>query len=238
VKILAIETATDASSVALVDGRDLVASAVRVDRRGHNEFLVSALDFCFDQAKWIPEDVEGIVVDVGPGMYTGIRVGLATAQGLAAMIGVPVVPASSLDALALRAATGRRSIWSVVNARRGELAVASYQPVPGGVVKQTSPEIATYETFRAMLEGSSSDVLVVGDVTALSGSFFNGLHRVKVGRPRYPSADALAELAMPRFEDDQFPSPEEIRPMYLREADVQISSKHLQGHGPWGEVSA
>ena len=237
-KILAIETATDASSVALVDGRDVVASAVKVDRRGHNEFLVAALDFCFDQASWIPEDVEGIVVDVGPGMYTGIRVGLATAQGLAAMIGVPVVPASSLDALALRAATGRRTIWSAVNARRGELAVASYQPVPGGVVRESAPEIATYEAFRGLLEGSSSDVLVVGDVAALPDSFFNGLHRAKVGRPRFPSAEALAELAAPRFEQNQIPATEEIRPLYLREADVQISSKHLQGHGPWGEVSA
>jgi tRNA threonylcarbamoyladenosine biosynthesis protein TsaB len=236
VKLVAIETATDASSVALTDDRRLVASSVRVDRRGHGEFLVSALDFCFDQAGWTPEDIEGVIVDIGPGMYTGIRVGLATAQGLAAMIGVPIVPVSSLDALALRAATGRRRIWAVVNVRRGELAVSSYQPVPGGVVKEASAEIVTYEAFRGMLESASDDLLVVGDTEGLPSGFFNGLHRVKIGRPRFPSAEALVDLAVVRFEQNQAPAPEEIRPMYLREADVQISSKHLQGHGPWGEL--
>jgi tRNA threonylcarbamoyladenosine biosynthesis protein TsaE len=75
----------------------------------------------------------------GPGLYTGIRVGLATAQGLAAAIGVPLLTAVSLDAIALRAATGHRHIWAVVDVRRTNLAVASYHPVPGGVVKDALP---------------------------------------------------------------------------------------------------
>lgn len=236
-KVVAIETATDSSSVALTDGRDLMASSVRVDRRGHSEFLVAALDFCFDQAGWTPEDVEGVVVDIGPGMYTGIRVGLATAQGLAAMIGVPIVPVSSLDALALRASTGHRRIWSVVNARRGELAVASYRPVPGGVVKDANAEIVTYSVFRGLLESSPEEGLVVGDTTALPEAFFTAMHRIKVGRPRFPLAEWLPDLAMTRFEQNNTPSPDEVRPMYLREADVQISSKHMQGFGPWGDLS-
>ena len=60
-----------------------------------------------------------MAVDTGPGLFTGIRVGIATAQGLAAMLGVPILGASSLDALALQAATGRRRIWPVVDVRRG-----------------------------------------------------------------------------------------------------------------------
>ena len=135
-KVLAIETATPASSVALGEDRAVVASAQRVDRRGHGAFIVSAIDFCFDQAGWVPGDLDAIVVDTGPGLYTGIRVGLATAQGLAATLGVPLMPASSLNAVALRAATGRRHIWSVVDVRRGEVAVAGYRPVPGGVVRR------------------------------------------------------------------------------------------------------
>ena len=115
-KVLAIETATPASSIALGDGRATVASAKRVDRRGHAGFLVSAIDFCFDQAGWNPGDLDAIAVDVGPGLYTGIRVGVSTAQGMAAALGVPIVPVMSLDAVALRAATGHRHIYGVVDA--------------------------------------------------------------------------------------------------------------------------
>ncbi len=236
-KIVAIESSTAASSVALGEGPTLVATATRVDRRGHAEFLTAALDFCFDQAGWSPGDLDGVVVDIGPGLYTGIRVGLATAQGLAATLGIPLVPAISLDALALRAATGRRHIHAIVDVRRGEIATASYRPVPGGVVKDGPAELTSVEELRATIQGSADDVLVVGDVAVLGDEFFNGLHRARTGRPRHPSADALLELAANRFDHDDVPHPDEVRPRYLREADVTISSVHLEGHGPWGDLS-
>ena len=190
------------------------------------------MDFCFDQAGWSPRDIDAIVVDTGPGLYTGIRVGLATAQGLAATLGVPVMPASSLNALALRAATGHRHIWSVVDVRRGEVAVAGYRPVPGGVVLDAQPELVTYEGFRGVLDSDPDEALIVGDWHCL-GDSLKGLHRVKTGRPRYPSATALIDVATPRMERDDFPHPDEVRPAYMREPDVTISSKHRQEEGPW-----
>lgn len=233
-KLLAIETATPGASVALADGRDAVAYAARVDRRGHNEFLVPAIDFCFDQVGWLPADLDGIAVDVGPGLYTGIRVGLATAQALGASLGVPVIPVSALDALALDAATGRRHIWAVVDVRRGELAVASYRPVPGGVVKDTGVELVDPDGFRARLESDPSDTLVVGEVEAVGTGVLRGLHRAKTGRPRYPSARAIAEIGAGRLERDDVPHPEEIRPLYLREPDVTINWSKIHQPGPWG----
>ncbi len=237
-KILAIETATPASSIALGDGRAVVASATRVDRRGHGSFIVPAVDFCFDQAGWNPNDLDAIVVDVGPGLYTGIRVGLSTAQGMAAALGIPVVPVRSLDAVALQAATGRRHIYAVVDVRRGELAVASYRPVPGGVVKDGPPEIVSPDHFRAMLESDPDEVLVVGDVEDLPDSMFRGLHRVKSGRPRYPAAAALLDLAAGPLARDEYPAPEDLRPLYLREPDVSISWKQFRQEGPWDPAAS
>lgn len=232
-KLLAIETATPGSSVALAEGADTVAFASRVDRTGHSEFLVPAIDFCFDQAGWSPSDLDGVVVDVGPGLYTGIRVGLATAQGLGATLGIPVIPVSALDALALDAATGRRHIWALIDVRRGELAVASYRPVPGGVVRDAIGELVDPEELRAMLDSDPSDCLLVGDVAALDESILRGLHRVKVGRPRYPSARAVAEIGAGRLERDDLPHPDEIRPLYLRDADVTINWDRINQPGPW-----
>ncbi len=235
-KLLGITTSTPGSGVALADGLEVVASASRVDRRGHASFVVPAIDFCFDQAGWSPEDLDAVVVDVGPGLYTGIRVGLATAQGLAAAVGVPLVPAVSLDAIALRAATGRRHIWAVVDVRRGELAVAGYRPVPGGVVKDGPPELVSPERFRALLESDPDDSLVVGDVAALEPGLLKGLHRVKTGRPRYPQADAVVEIGMGILERGEVPHPDEIRPLYLREPDVTINWAAIRPDSPWGNA--
>jgi tRNA threonylcarbamoyladenosine biosynthesis protein TsaB len=211
-----------------------VAHAARVDRTGHAEFLVPAIDFCFDQAGWSPRDLEGIAVDVGPGLYTGIRVGLATAQGLGATLGVPVVPVSGLDALALDAATGRRHIWAVIDVRRGELAVASYRPVPGGVVRDSVIELVEADGLRARLESDPTDTLLVGETGAVVEVAVRGLHRVKLGRPPHPSARAVAEIGAGRIERGETPHPDEIRPLYLRDPDVTINWEKIHQPGPWG----
>ncbi len=233
-KVLAIETATPGASVALVEDQTTLAAASRIDRVGHATFLVPAIDFCFDQVGWAPSDLDAIVVDVGPGLYTGIRVGLATAQGLAAAFGIPVIPASSVDAVALEAKTGHRLIWALVDVRRGEFAVARYRPVPGGVVKEGATELCKPDVIRAMLESSSEQGLVVGDVGELPHDVLRGMSWVKTGKPRYPYAVALAEIGGGRFEKERFPAPDEIRPLYLREPDVTINWAKLREEGPWG----
>jgi tRNA threonylcarbamoyladenosine biosynthesis protein TsaB len=233
VRLLAIETATPGSSVAVVEDRRTLAAASRIDRMGHAGFLVPAIDFCFDQVGWSPVDLDAVVVDIGPGLYTGIRVGLATAQGLAAAFGIPVIPALSVDALALEAKTGHRMIWAVIDARRGEFAVARYHPVPGGVVRDSPIELMDPDRLRAALESTAEDSLLVGDAAELGEAFFRGMHHVKTGRPRYPYAVALAEIGAGKYERDEFPPPDDIRPMYLREPDVTINWEKLRPEGPW-----
>lgn len=232
-KLLAIETATPGSSVAVVEDRRTLAAASRIDRVGHAGFLVPAIDFCFDQVGWSPNDLDAVVVDVGPGLYTGIRVGLATAQGLGAAFGIPIIPALSVDALALEAKTGHRMIWTVIDARRGEFAVARYRPVPGGVVRESATELMSPDELRATMESTVDDTLVVGDVSGLGDGFFNGLHHVKAGRPRHPYAVALAEIGAGKYERDDYPSPDDIRPVYLREPDVTINWEKIRQEGPW-----
>jgi tRNA threonylcarbamoyladenosine biosynthesis protein TsaB len=232
-KILAIETATPGSSVAVVEDRTTLAAASRIDPVGHAGFLVPAIDFCFDQVGWSPQDLDAVVVDIGPGLYTGIRVGLATAQGLGAAFGIPIVPVSSVDAIALEARTGHRLIWAVVDVRRGEVAVARYRPVPGGVVKEGSTELLAPEVLMDMINASGDESLMVGDVAALPEGFLRGVSRVKTGRPRYPYAVAIAEVGHARLEKGDYPAPEDIRPLYMRDPDVTINWAKLRQEGPW-----
>jgi tRNA threonylcarbamoyl adenosine modification protein YeaZ len=233
VKILAIETATPASSVALGDGGNLVAMSVNVDKRGHVGFLTSAIDFCFARAGWTPGEIELIAVDVGPGPFTGLRAGIATAQAVAAAVGVPIVTVGSLTALALRAATGRRRIWPIVDVRRGQIATSAYRPVPGGVVADGTPEVVTPDEFAGVLAAEREDSLLVGDWRVLPDAALRGLHRVKTGRPRFPSADILVEIAALRAANEDFAGAEEIRPIYLREPDTAINWTDFREEGMW-----
>jgi len=232
-RVLAIETATAASSVALGEEGSLVSMAVRVDRRGHVAFLVPAIDFCFSQAGWDRDAIDVVAVDIGPGQFAGLRSGIATAQAFAAAVGAPLVGIQSLTALAVRAATGRRRIWAVTDMRRGQVAVRSFQPLPGGVAPDGDAEVMGPEEFGALIESDTADTLIVGDWQALPPGVWTGLHRARRGRPRYPAADVLMEIATIRVRNDDFGSPEGVQPQYMREPDVAINWQQFRSEGAW-----
>ncbi len=123
----------------------------------------------------------------------------------------------------------------MVDARKGEVAVAPYRPVPGGVVKDGTSELMTPEEFRATLDSDREDVLVVGDWQALPPGWQRGLHRVKTGRPRYPSADVLLEITELQARRDDLSSSPEVRPIYLRQPDAAISWTRFRTEGIWPE---
>ncbi len=231
-KLLAVESATPASSVALGEGDRLRAMAVDVDRRSHVGFIGSAFDFCFARAGWEPGDVTAVVVDVGPGLFTGLRAGVAAAQGVAAAVGVPIVTVSSLDVLAFRAATGHRRIWAVVDARKGQVAVRAYRPLPGGVAADGSAELVRPVELRAQIESDSENVLVVGDVAAL-GDTLQGSRLVRLGRPRFPRADMVLEIGAMKAARDEFAAPTHVRPLYMRAPDAAINWKGIREEALW-----
>jgi hypothetical protein len=84
-----------------------------------------------------------------------------------------------------------------------------------------------------MLVSDPSDVLVVGDWKALPEGTLIGLHAVRTGRPRFPSAEAVIEVARGRVARTALPHPDEVRPMYLREPDVAINWSDFRSEGPW-----
>ena len=232
-RVLAIETATPASSVALGEDGALAALNVKVDPRGHIGFLVPAIDFCFRHAGWNRSDIDVVLVDYGPGPFTEIRTGMAAAQAFAAALGVPLVGVSSLTVQAVRAATGHRRIWSVVDMRRGQVAVAPFRPLPGGVAPDGDAEVVGPEEFKGMLDAEPIESLIVGDWQALPESTWSGLHRVRFGRPRYPSADVICEIAAIQAGREDFGQASEIRPEYMREPDVQINWETFRSEGAW-----
>ncbi|MBS3942364.1 MAG: tRNA (adenosine(37)-N6)-threonylcarbamoyltransferase complex dimerization subunit type 1 TsaB [Actinobacteria bacterium] len=218
--ILGIETSTGQSSVALVGTDGVVASASLGVARRHGEFVAPAVQFCLRQAGVGADRVTGVTVGLGPGLYTGLRVGIATAQAFAAARDLPVVGMSGLDVLAFQVRHVRRLIAAVIDARRGELFWALYRAVPGGVQRQTDLRVGTAEQLAAELEATGEECLVIGD--GLSRATHE-LDRVGIETfAAVPDAAHLAELARPRFEREETQRPADLLPIYLRHADAKI----------------
>ena len=223
--VIAIETSTVQASVSVGTEDGVVAEATLARPRRHAEFCIPALEFCLAEAGIDMSLVAGIAVGLGPGLFTGMRVGIATARGLARAAHLPVCGFASLDVLAFAARHTRRTIVPVIDARRGQVYYAMYRPVPGGVQRTSDYQLGDPEDVAAELIATDHDVLFVGDGAHVYRRFFDegGVAEYGDVLHRHPAASTLVELAVPRFEREDFLRPDQLQPIYLRRPDAEIN---------------
>lgn len=221
--VLGIETSTDLSSVAFGTNERLIATMSAARGRGHVEFLMPAIEESAARAGHAVRDVTGVAVGLGPGLFTGMRVGIATAKTIAQMLHVPIVGVSSLDLLAYAVRHTDRSICACLDAKRNEVFAAFYRAVPGGIAREDEYRSLTADALAAEIVARGDDVLVVGTgATAYADTFGSAGAQVAFGDVRYPRASALIELAVPRFELEEFTAVERLEPLYVRRSDAEI----------------
>jgi tRNA threonylcarbamoyladenosine biosynthesis protein TsaB len=215
VRLLALDTTTRNGSAALLEGEEVRGETRRV-AESHSSWVVSAIADLVASAGWTWRDVEGYAVAAGPGSFTGLRVGLATVQGLALAAGRPCVGVMSLDALGWLGRGRAQTVVALVDAFRDEVFHRRYDGEGHAV---SEPRVGRLE--RA-LEGLVGRVAFVGDGARryraeIRALFPHGL--VDEGEPFL--AVAVGRLALPRLSAGEGISPSRLRPVYLREADIR-----------------
>ena len=220
---LGIDTATEQIGVAL-GGHEGVIACIEVARgRRHAEILAPAIDFLCAQADIGLDELGLIAVDVGPGLFTGMRVGLATAKALAFALRLPMIGISSLDLLAFPHRRSDRVVVPVIDARKGEVFYAMYRQVPGGLQQVVAPQVGPIDDLVADLLARSQDVLCVGDgAHRYRSEILEGFH-CEIADDLHPSAAPLVQLAHARALREEWVQPAEIRAVYLRQPDAQIN---------------
>ncbi len=223
-KLLAVDTSTNSCSVALLDDRRLLAEIVYTDGKTHSRHLMSMIDQVLGCCGHEPGAIEGIGVTVGPGTFTGLRIGIGTIKGLCAAIKAPVVGISSLAALAAPLTVTGRAVVSVIDARRHEVYWQLFkengkEPEPVG-----DPFVGPPETVAESLPETP---LLVGSGAVLYRSVFERLCpglRVAADAHHDIRASVVGLLALHRFERHKTDQIETLTPNYIRKSDAQIHS--------------
>lgn len=207
--VLGIETSTARSSVALLDDGAVVAHVAHEDARGHGAFLAPAMRRCLDAA---PADVDAVAVGTGPGLYTGLRVGMATGAAFAAARRIPVVGVGGMDALALGCGITSGAVVTTLDARRGQVFWAVHRSDGTSLRCVDGPRVGARAELDDAVARLAADgpVEVVGEVGADT-----------VARPDAADTVRLAVVALGRAPRATF-VPERLTPAYLRDADVRI----------------
>ncbi len=206
--ILAFDTATPAVTVALHDGSAVLAHESAVDPRRHGELLSPSIARVLDKAGARPGDLTAVTVGTGPGPYTGLRVGLVTAQVLGAALGVRVDGVCTLDIIAAEArhAAAGREFLVATDARRREVYWARYSAAGERLCE---PRVSLPAEVPPGYPVAGEGPRLHAELAAADELF----------GPRYPAASQLAEIAARAIAADAPAGPAE--PLYLRRPDAR-----------------
>lgn len=222
--ILGISTSTAQVGCA-IGGHEGVLGAIASSRgRRHAETLTPAIEFLCRQTRVELSDIGAVAVDVGPGMFTGLRVGVAAAKALAHARRLPMIGVTSLDLLAFPLRHSNRRIVCAIDAGRGEIFHAAYRHSPGGVQRLADPAVSSPTDLAADLQASNGETLLVGDGALRHHEHFSGLRGVDLADQGLanPSPGSLVQLAHARALREEFVTPTEVSPLYLRKPDAEI----------------
>ena len=224
--VLGIETSTEQTAIALGTEQGIVAGEMLAAARPGGEMVVPAIEHLLAWSNVSLSSLGGIAVGLGPGLFTGMRVGIATAKTLAQTLQVPIVGLASLDLVAFSVGYVRTLICAAIDAKRGEVFYAFYLPVPGGIARQTEFEVGSPAHLTAELEARREDILMVGNgALAYRRELEEAGNHVSFASPAhaFPAATALVELSIARLTREDFDRLYELKPFYVRKSDAQIA---------------
>ena len=226
--IVAIETATETVGVAVRAGSGVEAAFTLRGRRRHVETLAPALEHLLSQVDLVPSDLDVVAVDLGPGLFTGLRVGVAAAKGLAQAVGIGVLGLSSLNILTKAAAQGGHTghLLAAVDARRGEVfaSVRELRAGPSPAEDVIGPGLFSPEELAgALSELGGVRIVGVGDGAQRYAGVLNAVPGVSCLMDALDSPPPLTLLAMAAelYEAGTAPvAPHLVVPRYMRAADA------------------
>lgn len=220
--ILGIESATSHVGCAIGGHEGVLAGAHSSRGKRHAEVLTPQIDFVRRQARIELNEISVVAVDIGPGLFTGLRVGISAAMATAFALGVPMIGVSSLDLLAFSVRHSTKLIAAAIDARRGEVFYAFYRQVPGGVQRVTEPVVANPEDLASELLARGEDSLLIGDGALRYKQCFDGLQGVESADSglAHPTASSLVQLAHAKALREEFVPASELEPEYLRMPDA------------------
>lgn len=181
----------------------------------HSETLLPLVQEAFAQTGLAPQDVSLFAASAGPGSFTGLRIGLSLAKGMAAPFGLPLAPVSTLWALALASGEAEGTLIPALNARRGEVYAAAFDPAKhfGRLMDDTAAPAAELEPILAKLR---TPIYFLGSGAEICYTLFREKYDVRQLTARFPIARGVALAARQMEAAGDVPPAEQARPNYLR----------------------
>ena len=223
-KILAVDTATKSCSIAITERGSLCAELTTLKDQTHSKHLMDLIHKGLGMTGFSVADIDGLAITVGPGSFTGLRIGISTIKGLAHALDKPVVGVSSLEALAWQCADRSYLICSMLDARKSEVYWATYRYTDDRLNRKSDENVGAP---GAAVEEIKEPCVFIGSGAQLyrqrlSTALGERAHFVPDGQ-NLIRASSVAFLSMPRFETQDTVAAADLVPHYIRRSDAELN---------------
>ena len=225
-KILAVDTATPTCSVAVVEDDTLLAESTSFSNQTHSIQLLNIIDNVLGKANLKVDQVDGFAVTIGPGSFTGLRIGISSIKGLAFCLNKPVVGVSSLQTLAFQCKQNPYLICPVLDARKKEVYFCHYRVNSGTLEKESQEQVASP---AEVVKGIRESCIFVGNGAKLYqrqiSSALGGWAHFAAESQHTIRASTVARLSLPRFIRQDTDDVQMLVPHYIRKSDAELKNK-------------
>lgn len=222
--ILAIDTSTKTASIALLNNNEILSEINLNLSVNHSLVLLPSLEFLCRLSSTELSRIESIVCTIGPGSFTGLRVGASTVKGLAVAMGIPIVGVSTLDALAYNLVGSGMLVCPILDAKKNMVYTALYRNAPDNVLEKIKHERVT--DIGVFLQAIHEKVVFVGDgatkYAKLIRDILPGLSFFASSTQQYVRATVVGLLGERKFTEGDILDPTNFTPMYLRLSEAEM----------------
>ncbi len=217
-KILGIDTATDVLGVAVTEGQELIAEYRSHIKRAHAERLVPTIERLLNDLNLTPRSLDGIAVSIGPGSFTGLRIGLAAVKGIAYAANLPVVGVSSLEIVAFQGKFWPHQICPLIKAQGDEVYTAIYKFEGDCLVKKKEEQLIHLEHLQTIITGKT--LLLTSGIKNLDEFITDVLKEYVHIAPKSDSmisGYSVAILGLSKFKKNETENIDLLVPFYLKD---------------------
>ena len=224
--ILSIDSSTPVAGITVSDGMQLLGEITLNTKNTHSEKLMPLVKHLLDELTLTVNDLDAIAVTQGPGSFTGLRIGMATAKGLAQGAGKKLIAVPTLDCLAQNLLHYPGIICPIMNAQKKQVYTAIYRSGRDKLERLSDYQAIAVEQLAVQLKELKEDIWFVGDGVAAFADVFQELLgdacRFADGHNILPRAGALAMLAAERASEEQFDDLYQAELIYIRKSEAEV----------------
>ncbi len=221
-RVLGIDTSTMAGSVALVEKTTLKGEVNIHCQLTHSKRLLPSIDFLLKNLGITLDQIDALGVAVGPGSFTGLRIGISTVKGLAVARGIKICPVVTLEAMSYKVRHYNKIVYPMIDAGRGEVYTGKYR-VSGDTIRKLSPDLVI-SPERFLAESDSWDAVFYGDGAILYRELISSSSQGKaiIAQDDLFLGGALALIAERKLASGETVTPAQLTPYYIRPSDAEL----------------